>query len=106
VHADIPYLDLINSGLSISLYLVGLYCLLSRRNVIKQIVGLRIMVQGAVLSLIHAGYLLADLSRAQSMVTSALIVEAIVIAVALALIVNIFRHEPTGDIDKLNRLRG
>ena len=40
------------------------------------------------------------------MVTSALVAEAIVIAVALALIVNIFRHEPTGDIDKLDRLRG
>ena len=103
---DIPYLDLINSALSIALYLIGISCLLSQRNVIKQIVGLRIMVQGAILSLIHAGYLLADLSRAQSMVTSALIAEAIVISVALALIVNVFRHEPSGDIDKLDKLRG
>jgi len=29
-----------------------------------------------------------------------------VIAIALALIVNIFRHYPSGDIDHLDRLRG
>jgi multisubunit Na+/H+ antiporter MnhC subunit len=40
------------------------------------------------------------------MVLSALIVEAVVIAVALALIVNVFRHYPTGDVDDLRRLWG
>jgi NADH:ubiquinone oxidoreductase subunit K len=40
------------------------------------------------------------------MVVSALVVEAVVIAVALALIVNVFRHYPSGDIDQLDKLRG
>ena len=31
---------------------------------------------------------------------------AVVIAVALALIVNVFRHYKSGDVDHLNRLRG
>jgi NADH:ubiquinone oxidoreductase subunit K len=30
----------------------------------------------------------------------------VIIAVALALIVNVFRHYPSGDIDDLSRLRG
>jgi len=42
----------------------------------------------------------------ETMVISALVVETIVIAIALALIVNVFRHYPSGDVDHLDRLRG
>jgi NADH:ubiquinone oxidoreductase subunit K len=43
---------------------------------------------------------------AETMVVSALIVETVVIAIAIALIVNVFRSYPTGDVDRLTRLRG
>ncbi len=43
---------------------------------------------------------------AEAVVISALIAETIVMAVALALIVNVFRHYPSGDIDDLDRLHG
>jgi NADH:ubiquinone oxidoreductase subunit K len=99
-------LNLINTGLSLVLFLIGLGCLLTQRNVLKQIFGLKIMLQGVTLGLIHAGRLSNDLDFAQSMVISALIVESVVIAVALALIVNIYEHYPSGDVDDLNRLRG
>ena len=88
------------------LFVIGLVCLLTRRNVIKQVIGLKIMLQGAALSLIHAGNLRGETRFAETMVISALIVEAVVIAIALALIVNIFRHYPSGDVDHLDRLRG
>ena len=101
-----PWLDPFNTSLSVALFAIGLFCLLTRRNVIKQVIGLKIMLQGVTLNLIHAGHLHGDPSWAETMVVSALIVEAVVIAVALALIVNVFRHYPEGDIDRLDRLRG
>lgn len=104
--ADIVRLDVLNTSLAVLLFLVGLFCLLTRRNVIKQVIGLKIMLQGAALGLIHAGNLCGGTRFAETMVISALIVEAVVIAIALALIVNIFRHYPSGDIDHLDRLRG
>jgi NADH:ubiquinone oxidoreductase subunit K len=58
------------------------------------------------LSLIHAGHQNGDVRLAETMVISALVVETIVIAIALALIVNVFRRYPSGDIDKLDRLKG
>jgi len=88
------------------LFVIGLLCLLTRRNVIKQVIGLKIMLQGVTLSLIHAGHLHGDARFAETMVISALIVETVVIAVALALIVNVFHHYPSGDVDQLDRLRG
>jgi NADH:ubiquinone oxidoreductase subunit K len=55
---------------------------------------------------VHAGYVLGDMRMAQTMVISALVVETVVIAIAVTLIVNVFRRYPSGDIDLLNRLRG
>ena len=88
------------------LFVIGLACLLTQRNVIKQVIGLKIMLQGVTLSLIHAGHVCGDVRLAETMVISALVVETIVLAIALALIVNVFRHYPSGDIDHLDRLRG
>ncbi|MDY6875373.1 MAG: NADH-quinone oxidoreductase subunit K [Chloroflexota bacterium] len=101
-----PGLDTLNISLIALLFLIGLFCLLTRRNVIKQVFGLKIMLQGVTLSLIHAGHVRGDVRFAETMVISALVVETIVIAIALALIVNIFRYYPSGDIDRLDRLRG
>ena len=101
------WLDVLNPGLSLVLLLIGLVCLLTRKLVIKQvIIGLNIMLQGALLALIDAGRTNGDMPAAQYMVISALVVEVIVTAVALALIVNIFRHHPEGQVDDLDSLRG
>ena len=100
------WLDPLNTVLSLALFAIGLYCLLTRRNVIKQVIGFKIMLQGVTLSLIHAARLQGDTAFGETLVVSALVVEAVTIAVALALIVNVFRHYPSGDIDDLDRLRG
>ena len=102
----IPWLDPLNTSLAVVMFLIGLFCLLTRRNVIKQVIGLKIMLQGVTLNLVHAAQLSGDPRLGEAMVISALVVEAVVVAVALALIVNVFRHHPSGDIDRLDRLRG
>ena len=101
-----PWLDVANTALSLLLFAIGLVGLLTQRRLIKQVIGLKIMLQGVTLGLIHAGRLSGNLEFAQSMVISALIVEAVVIAVALALLVNLYRYYPSGDVDDLDRLRG
>jgi NADH-quinone oxidoreductase subunit K len=101
-----PWLDAFNTALSLLLVGIGFFCLLTQRSVLKQVVGLKIMLQGVTLGLIHAGQIVRDTQLAEAMVISALIVEAVVIALALALIVNVYRHYPTGDVDRLDRLKG
>jgi NADH-quinone oxidoreductase subunit K len=101
-----PWLDVFNTALSLLLFGIGFTCLLTRRSVLKQVFGLKIMLQGVTLGLIHAGQIVGNMRMAQAMVISALIVEAVVIGLALALIVNVYRHYPGGDVDDLDRLRG
>jgi NADH:ubiquinone oxidoreductase subunit K len=106
VNPETPWLDPVNLSVTGLLFLIGLLCLLTRRSVIKQVIGIKIMLQGVTLSLINAGYQSGDVRFAETMVISALVVETIVIAIAMALIINIFRRDPTGDIDQLDRLKG
>lgn len=101
-----PWINITNTTVSLLLFIIGLLGLLTQRQLLKQVVGLKIMLQGVTLGLIHAGRLSGDIDFAQSMVISALIVESVLIAVALALIVNVFRYYPSGDVDELRRLRG
>lgn len=101
-----PWINIANTAVSLLLFVIGLLGLLTQRELLKQVIGLKIMLQGVTLGLIQAGQLSGDLDFAQSMVISALIVESVLIAVALALIVNIFRYYPSGDVDELRRLRG
>jgi len=91
---------------SAALFILGWVCLLTQHNAIKQVIGLRIMLQGVTLALILAGRTVNDPHLAQVMVISALIVEAIVIALALAMIVSVFRIVPSGDVDHLRKLKG
>ena len=103
---DAGWVGIINSCLSLALLIVGLICILTRRRIIKQVIGLNIMLQGGLLALIDAGRTTGDMPMVQSMVISALVVEVIVIAIALALVVNVFRYHPKGDVDDLDTLRG
>lgn len=92
--------------LSGGLFMMGWMCLITQRNAFKQVFGLKIMLQGVTLGLILAGKAQSDIFLSQTMVISALIVETMIIALALAMIVSIFRNIPSGDIDKLRKLRG
>jgi NADH-quinone oxidoreductase subunit K len=107
VNLDLAHLkDLLFLAGSAFLFLLGLACLITRRETIKQVIGLKIMLQGVTLGLIYRGHVSGDLRTVQSMVISALVVETILIAVALALIINVYEYHPSGEIDELDRLRG
>jgi len=101
-----PVQDLVFYSGSALLFLLGLACLVTQRQAIKQVIGLKIMLQGVTLAFIYQGHVSSDLHTVQSIVMSALVVETIVIAVALALIINVYEHVPSGDIDELDTLRG
>ena len=99
-------LDGLLSVVSIFMVAIGFTGMLTQRAVIKQVIGMKIMLQGVALALIQAGRVNQNMRLAQSMTISAVIVETVIIAIALALIVNVYLHYPTGDIDQMDRLKG
>ena len=92
---------------SFILFMIGIYCLATKRNIIRLILGIEIMVNAA-----HIGFiaLATTIPRvvdpfAQSMVIVSIGLAASVSAVAITIVVNAYRHYGTLDARALKRLR-
>jgi multicomponent Na+:H+ antiporter subunit C len=111
----VPYL------LCFVLFLVGLYGVLTRKNIIKIIIGLCIMEYSLYLFLAMTGYInggaapIIDTSKASGLVVDplpqAFVLTAIVIGLAttallLAIAIRLYKKYKTFDIDKINTLKG
>ena len=90
----------------LALLSIGVWCLATRRRAVQQVIGLNIMVQGGLVCLIDAGARHDEMELAQSMIISARVAEAIVLAITLAIVVNIYRYQPEGLVDNLDALKG
>ena len=73
-------------------FTIGLLCFFLRKRYIRQLVGLKLMLQSISLGLILTGWQKSDPYLSQSMVISALVIEAVVIGLALTMIIHIARH--------------
>ena len=80
---------------------LGLYCVLSKKNLVKMVIGLEIMAKGSTLAFIGMGG-----AAVQGYVIIAISIEAIVAAVALSIIVNVWKQCKSLDSAKMGKLRG
>ena len=76
----------------ILVFVMGLLCFFLRKRYIRQLVGLKLMLQSVSLGLILTGWEKQDPFLSQSMVISALVIEAVVIGLALTMIIHIAKH--------------
>jgi len=80
-----------------ALFAVGLAGLVGRGNLIRMVIGLEFLGKGASLLLITGGYAAGDTGVSQAMVFTLIAIEAVVAAVALALVILVKRT--TGSLD-------
>lgn len=88
------------------IFFVGFFCLVSSKNIIRMIIGIEVMARGVTLSFISSGFVHGNTSIAQALVITVIVVEVVVSATALALIMNVYKHTKTLNIDKLTKLKG
>ncbi|MEW6179343.1 MAG: NADH-quinone oxidoreductase subunit K [Chloroflexota bacterium] len=84
---------------------VGIYALLTVRNLIKVVIALQIMVKGALLALVLAGRLQGQENLGQSLALTVIVADTIVAVVGLALAVQVRRAFGTLDLKALTTLR-
>ncbi|HAG16588.1 MAG TPA: cation:proton antiporter [Bacteroidales bacterium] len=109
-------------GTAIVLMLIGLYAALAKKNLLKIVIGLSIIDSGLHLLFVAVGFISNGtapifspevLESAQQMVDpvpQALVLTAIVIgfattAVALALVIRLYKHHNTAAIDEIKNLK-
>jgi len=94
---------------TVILYIIGIYCLATKRNMIRLILGIEILINAANLNFIvlaanwKAGFV--D-PLAHSIVILSIALAGCVSAVALVIVVYAYQHYGTLDSRKLRRLRG
>ncbi len=89
-----------------ALFGIGAYAVISRRNMLKVLIGLETMSKSVLLGLVLAGRITGKMALAQAVVSMAIVIDAAIIAIVLALIVNAYRHYGRIDVRRLTRLRG
>jgi len=93
---------------SFVLFVVGMYCLAVKRNMIKLIIGIEILTSAANLNFIA----LSAYGKpgevdplGHTFVIMSIVIGACVVAVALTIAVHAYRHYKTLDVRELKRLR-
>lgn len=85
---------------------VGFYGLLVRRNLIKLVIALQILVKAALLGLILAGNISQQINLAQSLAITVIVADTIVAVIGMALAVQARRQIGSLDVADLSSLRG
>jgi len=85
---------------------IGLYGLLISRNLIKLVVALQILVKAALLGLVLAGDMSAQINLSQSLAITVIVADTVVAVIGMALAVQVRRQIGTMDVTALSKLRG
>lgn len=89
------------------LFVIGLGCLMVKRDMVRILIGVEILFNAANLCFVSlstqtAGYI--D-PFAHSVVMMTIVLDGTVIAVGLAMVLNVYKHYKTLDVRKLRRLK-
>jgi NADH-quinone oxidoreductase subunit K len=88
-----------------ALFCVGVYIILSKRNAIQILIGIELMLNAAILNLVAFGKYDRSANGGQSFALFAIVLAAATTAVALAIILNVYRRYKTIDPSQINQLK-
>jgi NADH-quinone oxidoreductase subunit K len=90
---------------SAGLFCVGLYIILTKRNAIQVLIGIEMMLNAAILNLVAFGKYDGLANGGQMFALFAIVLAAATTAVALAIILNVYKKYKTIDPDQIRELK-
>jgi NADH:ubiquinone oxidoreductase subunit K len=90
---------------SAMLFCIGIYMIVSKRNAIQILIGIELMLNAAILNLVAFGKYDKINNTGQVFALFAIVLAAATTAVALAIILNVYRRYKTIDPGEINKLR-
>jgi NADH:ubiquinone oxidoreductase subunit K len=90
---------------SVMLFCIGLYMIVSKRNAIQILIGIELILNAAILNLVAFGKHDRVNNSGQIFALFAIVLAAATTAVALAIILNVYRKYKTIDPGKINNLK-
>lgn len=90
---------------SAALFCIGLYMIVSKRNAIQILIGIELMLNAAILNLVAFGRYDKYNNDGQIFALFAIVLAAATTAVALAIILNVYKKYKTIDPNQINNLK-
>ena len=90
---------------SAALFCTGMYMMLSKRNAIQILIGIELMLNAAILNLVAFGKYDKINNAGQVFALFAIVLAAATTAVALAIILNVYRRYKTINAGEINKLK-
>ncbi|MBB6128273.1 NADH-quinone oxidoreductase subunit NuoK [Mucilaginibacter lappiensis] len=90
---------------SAALFCIGLYMTVSKRNAIQILIGIELILNAAILNLVAFGKYDKVNNSGQIFALFAIVLAAATTAVALAIILNVYRRYKTIDPNDITKLR-
>jgi multisubunit Na+/H+ antiporter MnhC subunit len=90
----------------ILLGIIGIYCVLVTRNLVRALIGLEVLVKAVTLLLVVAGYVSGHEALAQSLVITLIVIEVVVMTVAVGVIFGIRGNTGNLDVRNIRNLKG
>jgi len=91
--------------ISAVLFCAGLYMVITKHNAIQVLIGIELMLNGGILNLVAFGKYDKLNNSGQTFAIFAIVLAAATTAVALAIILNVYRRYKTIDPDKVDQLK-
>jgi multisubunit Na+/H+ antiporter MnhC subunit len=91
---------------AVLLLIIGLYCVIATRNLIRAVIGLVLLTKSVTLLLIVAGNVVRQTALAQALVITVIVVEVVVVTVAVGIILRLYQHNRSLDTTLLRNLKG
>jgi NADH:ubiquinone oxidoreductase subunit K len=90
---------------SAALFCIGLYMIITKHNAIQVLIGIELMLNAAILNLVAFGKFDKINNGGQIFALFAIVLAAATTAVALAIILNVYKKYRTIDPGKINNLK-
>lgn len=91
--------------ISAGLFAIGLFIVLTKRNLIQVLIGIEFMLNAAVLNLVTFGKYDKLNNSGQVFALFVIVLAAASVAVALAIVLNVYRQYKTIDPTKIDQLK-
>ena len=94
-------------GIGVVLVLVvGFYCILTTKNLIRALIGVEVLAKGVTLLIILAGYVSKQIALAQSLAITMIVLEVAVIVVAIGIVLCVYKRTDSIESTNLRNLKG
>jgi NADH-quinone oxidoreductase subunit K len=101
----IPMFSVFGIGVVLTM-IVGVYCMVATRNLIRALIGLEILTKGVTLLIILTGKVSGQMALAQSLAITLIVIEVAVIVVAVSVVLCIYRRTAGIDARSIREIKG